>query len=137
MLTFLDAHCECSIGWLEPLLASVKENRKTVPCPVIDIISDNNFGYIKSFELHWGAFNWHLHFRWYLLGSNELNKRKTDVIAPFPTPAMAGNGLNYSSLTIFDFCIIIRFAGGLFSIDKTYFYEIGSYDEKMKVRVLS
>lgn len=63
VLTFLDAHCECTIGYLEPLLARVKENRKYVVCPVIDIISDNNFGYLKSFELHWGAFNWQLHFR--------------------------------------------------------------------------
>lgn len=62
-LTFLDAHCECTIGWLEPLLSRVKENPTNVVCPVIDIISDENFGYMKSFELHWGAFNWQLHFR--------------------------------------------------------------------------
>lgn len=66
VLTFLDAHCECTNGYLQPLLARVKENRKNVVCPVIDIISDNNFGYIKSFELHWGAFNWQLHFRFVL-----------------------------------------------------------------------
>lgn len=63
VLTFLDAHCEATPGFLEPLLARVKENRKSVVCPVIDIISDENFGYLKSFELHWGAFNWQLHFR--------------------------------------------------------------------------
>lgn len=70
VLTFLDAHCECTNGWLLPLLARVKENRKNVVCPVIDIISDSNFGYIKSFELHWGAFNWQLHFRFVLLLQN-------------------------------------------------------------------
>lgn len=64
VLTFLDAHCECTVGYLEPLLARVKENRMNVVCPVIDIISDENFGYLKSFELHWGAFNWQLHFRY-------------------------------------------------------------------------
>lgn len=63
ILTFLDAHCETTIGWLEPLLSLVNENRTTVACPVIDIISDENFGYMKSFELHWGAFNWQMHFR--------------------------------------------------------------------------
>lgn len=63
ILTFLDAHCETTIGWLEPLLSRVKENRTTVACPVIDIISDENFVYMKSFELHWGAFNWQMHFR--------------------------------------------------------------------------
>lgn len=64
VLVFLDAHCECSTGWLEPLLTRVNENKRKVVCPVIDIISDDNFSYIKSAEFHWGAFNWNMHFRW-------------------------------------------------------------------------
>lgn len=111
-LTFLDAHCECSPGWLEPLLARVKEDRKKVVSPVIDIISDDNFSYIKSFEMHWGAFNWQLHFRWFALEKSELQKRQTDIAEPFRTPAMAG---------------------GLFTIERDYFFEIGSYDEEMKI----
>lgn len=71
-LTFLDAHCECTEGWLPPLLARIKENSSTVVCPVIDIISDDTFGYMKSFELHWGAFNWQLHFRYVSLDDNQV-----------------------------------------------------------------
>lgn len=83
VLTFLDAHCECNEGWLEPLLTRVKDNPKVAICPVIDIISDDNFSYIKSFDFHWGAFNWELHFRWFILGEEELKRRKKDVSAPF------------------------------------------------------
>ncbi|KAJ8973759.1 hypothetical protein NQ317_006649 [Molorchus minor] len=78
VLTFLDAHCECTIGWLESLLAVIKNDRKTVACPVIDIINDDTFAYVKSFELHWGAFNWNLQFRWYTLGTTEMKQRKKD-----------------------------------------------------------
>ncbi len=63
VLVFLDAHCEATIGWMEPLLDRIKENRKAIVCPVIDIINDETFAYTKSFSLHWGAFNWEMHFR--------------------------------------------------------------------------
>ncbi|XP_063701289.1 polypeptide N-acetylgalactosaminyltransferase 3 [Culicoides brevitarsis] len=112
VLLFLDAHCECSEGWIEPLLSRVKENRRKVVSPVIDIISDDNFSYVKSAEFHWGAFNWQLHFRWYTIGDKEIEKRKLDHTVPFKTPV---------------------FAGGLFAIDRQYFYEIGSYDAEMSI----
>ncbi|XP_022916457.2 polypeptide N-acetylgalactosaminyltransferase 1-like [Onthophagus taurus] len=112
VLTFLDAHCECTEGWLEPLLGRLAKNNQTVVCPVIDIIHDDTFAYIKSFELHWGGFNWNLQFRWFTLAGKELLKRKKDSTSPFNTPTMAG---------------------GLFAIDKEYFYEIGSYDNQTKI----
>ena len=112
VLTFLDAHCECTKGWLEPLLERIKEEPKVAICPVIDIISDDNFSYIKSFEFHWGAFNWDLHFRWFMLGENELRKRKSRISSSFQTPIMAG---------------------GLFAINRKYFFDIGSYDKQLKI----
>nr|CAD7258543.1 unnamed protein product [Timema shepardi] len=83
VLTFLDAHCECTKGWLESLITRISEDRTRVVCPVIDIISDDSFAYVRSFELHWGAFNWELHFRWYTLASEEIKKRKKDISEPF------------------------------------------------------
>ncbi|XP_003745400.1 polypeptide N-acetylgalactosaminyltransferase 13 [Galendromus occidentalis] len=112
VLTFLDAHCECTTGWLEPLLQRIKEDRTRVVCPIIDIIHDDTFAYVKSFELHWGAINWEMHFRWYPVGPHVLKQRHGDPSEPFKTPVMAG---------------------GLFSIDKEYFYEMGAYDEQMDI----
>jgi len=114
VLTFLDAHCECSRGWLEPLLSRIKESRKVVICPVIDIISDDNFSYTKTFENHWGAFNWQLSFRWFSSDRKRqtTNSSSKDNTAPIATPGMAG---------------------GLFAIDRKYFYEMGSYDANMRV----
>lgn len=64
VITFLDAHCECTEGWLEPLLTRIVENRKTVVCPIIDVISDETFEYITASDMTWGGFNWKLNFRW-------------------------------------------------------------------------
>ena len=44
-LTFLDAHCECTSGWLEPLLHQVHLDRKSVISPLIDIITSDDFQY--------------------------------------------------------------------------------------------
>ena len=77
IITFLDAHCECTEGWLEPLLLRIRENPRAVVCPVIDIINDDTFQYTKSFSLHWGAFNWELHFRWFIMGLAQMDKVTT------------------------------------------------------------
>lgn len=112
VITFLDAHCECTEGWLEPLLARIVQDRKTVVCPIIDVISDETFEYITASDMTWGGFNWKLNFRWYRVPQREMDRRNGDRTAPLRTPTMAG---------------------GLFSIDKEYFYELGSYDEGMDI----
>ena len=65
VLTFLDAHCETTDGWLQPLLYRIKTNPNVAVCPIIDIISDETFALLRSFELHHGGMSWNLHFRWF------------------------------------------------------------------------
>lgn len=48
----------------------------------------------------------------YRVPQREMDRRKADRTAPIRTPTMAG---------------------GLFSIDKDYFYELGAYDEGMDI----
>uniref|UniRef100_A0A4W3I0F2 Polypeptide N-acetylgalactosaminyltransferase n=1 Tax=Callorhinchus milii TaxID=7868 RepID=A0A4W3I0F2_CALMI len=82
VITFLDAHCECTIGWLEPLLTRIKNNRKTVVCPIIDVISDDTFEYMAGSDMTYGGFNWKLNFRWYPVPQREMDRRKGDRTLP-------------------------------------------------------
>lgn len=114
-LTFLDAHCECFQGWLEPLLARIAENYTAVVSPDITTIDLNTFEFIKPSPYgqnhNRGNFDWALSFGWETLPAHEKQRRK-DETYPIRTPT---------------------FAGGLFSISRDYFYEIGSYDEQMEI----
>ncbi|CAK9300291.1 unnamed protein product [Gordionus sp. m RMFG-2023] len=112
VLTFLDAHCEVTIGWLEPLLYQIYLNKSTASMPIIDVISDDTFEYVAASDMTWGGFNWHLNFRWYNAPRRELDRRNGDRTIPLRSPTMAG---------------------GLFSIDKEYFNHIGRYDSGMEV----
>ncbi|XP_071812877.1 polypeptide N-acetylgalactosaminyltransferase 1-like [Apostichopus japonicus] len=107
VLTFLDSHCECTEGWLEPLLARIAEDRTISVCPVIDVISDSTFAYQHGNDPQMGGFGWSLFFKWFPVPKREQVRRKGDATMPVRSPTMAG---------------------GLFAIDKEYFEELGLYD---------
>uniref|UniRef100_A0A3B4BHY9 Polypeptide N-acetylgalactosaminyltransferase n=2 Tax=Periophthalmus magnuspinnatus TaxID=409849 RepID=A0A3B4BHY9_9GOBI len=112
VLTFLDCHCECHEGWLEPLLQRIKEEPSAVVCPVIDVIDWNTFQYLgNSGEPQIGGFDWRLVFTWHSVPNYEQERRRapTDVIR---SPTMAG---------------------GLFAVRKDYFQYLGTYDTGMEV----
>lgn len=112
VITFLDAHCECTEGWLEPLLAEIAKDPSTVVCPIIDVISDETFEFLVGSDMTYGGFNWKLNFRWYPVPKREMDRRGGDRSLPVRTPTMAG---------------------GLFSIDRDYFEKIGTYDPGMDI----
>ncbi|KAK4873793.1 hypothetical protein RN001_013153 [Aquatica leii] len=108
VLTYLDSHCECTDGWLEPLLDRIARDPTTVVCPVIDVIDDT------TLEYHWrdssgvnvGGFDWNLQFNWHAVPDKEKKKHENSA-EPVWSPTMAG---------------------GLFSIDKKFFEKLGTYD---------
>ncbi|XP_057371576.1 polypeptide N-acetylgalactosaminyltransferase 1-like [Daphnia carinata] len=112
VLTFLDAHCETTVGWLEPLLYRIKMNPNSAVCPIIDIISDDSFALLRSFELHHGGMSWNLHFRWFGASETLMSERRGNMTIPFRTPVMAG---------------------GLFAIGRDYFEKVGTYDDQMDI----
>ena len=45
VIVFLDAHCEATDGWLEPILARIKEKPSAILCPTIDSIDEKTMAY--------------------------------------------------------------------------------------------
>lgn len=80
VMVFLDSHCECNVGWLEPLLARVEQNRSTVACPVIDVISWEKIEYstVRGPPGVRGGFNWGLQFKWKKIPQYEQERRNFD-----------------------------------------------------------
>ncbi|XP_034834758.1 polypeptide N-acetylgalactosaminyltransferase 3-like [Maniola hyperantus] len=109
VLVFLDAHCEVTQGWLEPLLDRAGSDDVFI-CPHIDLLSEDTLAYTKSIDAHWGAFSWRLHFRWLMPSSEVMMNKSKNPAKPYPTPAMAG---------------------GLFAVRKSLFWRLGGYDDGM------
>ncbi|CAI2348811.1 unnamed protein product [Caenorhabditis sp. 36 PRJEB53466] len=110
VLVFLDSHCEVNEDWLPPLLDQIKQNRRRVVCPIIDIIDAINMKYVES-PVCTGGVNWAMTFKWDYPHRSYFDD-PMNYVNPLKSPTMAG---------------------GLFAIDKEYFFEIGSYDEGMDV----
>ncbi|KAG8438907.1 hypothetical protein GDO86_005192 [Hymenochirus boettgeri] len=110
VLTFLDSHCEANVNWLPPLLDPIAQNRKTVVCPMIDVIDHDHFGYeTQAGDAMRGAFDWEMFYKRIPIPP-EL--QILDPSAPFESPVMAG---------------------GLFAIEREWFWELGGYDPGLEI----
>nr|XP_002667267.4 polypeptide N-acetylgalactosaminyltransferase 5 [Danio rerio] len=76
VLTFLDSHIECNVGWLEPLLERIYLDRRKVPCPVIDVINDKDMSYMLVDNFQRGIFKWPLVFGWSALPEEYIQKNQ-------------------------------------------------------------
>ncbi|CAI2725553.1 unnamed protein product [Schistosoma spindalis] len=113
VLVFLDSHIECTTGWLKPLLDRIAHNVTNVVVPVVTIIDENTFEYLKVDYSYTeiGGFDWSLTFDWHELSERD-KKRPGAPYSPIRTPTMSG---------------------GLFAISREYFDHLGRYDPGMEV----
>ena len=82
VMIFLDSHCEATDGWIEPLLARLKENPRVAAVPDIEVIKWKDFEYVKSQgSRNRGIFSWDLIFHWGGLPMHEIKRRKTQADA--------------------------------------------------------
>ncbi|KAK7103495.1 polypeptide N-acetylgalactosaminyltransferase 16-like [Littorina saxatilis] len=109
VLVFLDSHCEVTLGWLEPLLTTVKQSPYSAVSPVVDVIDSQSFEYKPSLDLFRGGFDWSLHFRWETLPFGLGRKDPTDN---YKTPVLSGS---------------------VFAIRKDRFTALGSYDTQLNI----
>ncbi|XP_039561030.1 polypeptide N-acetylgalactosaminyltransferase 15 isoform X2 [Passer montanus] len=109
VLIFMDSHCECQKGWLEPLLARLSSSRNSVVSPVIDVIDWKTFQYYHSVGVHRGVFDWKLDFHWEPVPEHEEKVRQSPI-SPIRSPAVAG---------------------AVVAMDRHYFQNTGAYDSDM------
>ncbi|XP_020311280.1 polypeptide N-acetylgalactosaminyltransferase 18-like isoform X1 [Oncorhynchus kisutch] len=108
VVALFDAHVEFNIGWAEPILLRIKEDRTRIISPSFDNIKYDTFE-IEEYPLSAHGFDWELWCRY-------LNPPKTwwtqrNTTAPIRSPALIG----------------------CFVVDRKYFEKIGLLDEGMEV----
>lgn len=116
ILVYLDAHCEAGYNWIYPLITPIMKDRSTCTCPLVDVIDGNKYTFTEQAggdeNGHArGAWDWDLLWKRVPLTHREKAKHKY-ISEPYASPAMAG---------------------GLFAINREYFFEIGLYDEELEI----
>ncbi|XP_074469889.1 polypeptide N-acetylgalactosaminyltransferase 15-like [Sebastes fasciatus] len=109
VMVFMDSHCECQKGWLEPLLERIAQDRTRVVSPIMDVIDWQTFQYNATQWPVRGVFDWRLDFHW---ESNPQlqDKDPNSAVQPVQSPALGG---------------------GVVAIDRHFFQSVGAYDPGM------
>lgn len=121
-------------GWYQPMAARIVSDRSVVAVPQIDGIAFDTFAYFGPGNTYINGLHWSLLFTWFvchmksisffpfpimsyhlsriLPPNREIHRTKNDKTAPIRAPTHVG-------------CA--------FSIDREFFYEIGSFDKGMDI----
>ncbi|XP_061888993.1 N-acetylgalactosaminyltransferase 7 isoform X2 [Entelurus aequoreus] len=116
VLIYLDAHCEVGINWYPPLVAPISLDRTVCTVPLIDYIDGNEYSMEPQHGgdedgLARGAWDWSLLWKRIPLSQRERAERQ-HTTEPYRSPAMAG---------------------GLFAIERDFFFELGLYDPGLQI----
>ncbi|XP_051888083.1 polypeptide N-acetylgalactosaminyltransferase 9 [Pristis pectinata] len=106
---FFDAHVEFNVGWVQPVLSRIKEDRTRIVLPAIDNIKYNTFE-VQQYANAAHGYNWGLWCMYIIPPQEWLDQG--DEAAPIRTPAMIGCS---------------------FVVDREYFGEIGLLDPGMEI----
>ncbi|KAI4586238.1 hypothetical protein MJG53_004025 [Ovis ammon polii x Ovis aries] len=87
VVAILDAHIEVNVGWAEPILAWIQEDRTVIVSPVFDNILFDTFELIK-YALAVDGFGWELWCRYDALPKAWVDLH--DVTAPVRSPSIMG-----------------------------------------------
>ncbi|XP_037619868.1 N-acetylgalactosaminyltransferase 7 isoform X2 [Sebastes umbrosus] len=116
VLIYLDAHCEVGVNWYAPLVAPISKDRTVCTVPLVDSVHGQKYnieaqggGDKDGFAR--GAWDWSMLWKRVPLGDAEKKHRNTTT-EPYRSPAMAG---------------------GLFAIEREYFFELGLYDPGLQI----
>ncbi|KAL4228077.1 hypothetical protein ACF0H5_013512 [Mactra antiquata] len=110
VIIFFDSHMEVNIDWLQPLLAEIKHDRKTVAMGTLDYIQLDSmeYKYYHDYMTRYG-FDWRLVFFETFF--------RNDQIGSTPEATRVGTVM----------------VGAAYAIDRNFFKEMGTYDNGMKV----
>ncbi|XP_035579920.1 polypeptide N-acetylgalactosaminyltransferase 9 [Zalophus californianus] len=106
---FFDAHVEFGMGWAEPALSRIQEDRRRIVLPAIDNIKYDTFE-VQQYASAAHGYNWGLWCMYIIPPQDWLDRG--DEAAPIRTPAMIGCS---------------------FVVDREYFGDIGLLDPGMEV----
>eukprot|EP00040_Diaphanoeca_grandis_P005956 m.35287 g.35287 ORF g.35287 m.35287 type:complete len:929 (+) comp17112_c0_seq1:165-2951(+) len=110
IIIFLDSHCETTPGWLEPMVARIHADRTRV---IVPIVRGFKLDTLQMFNnVPWppskGVFNWRVNYKPVMADAElDLLEPEHPYESPVRNPVMPG---------------------GLFAMDRKFFFEIGEYD---------